>query len=54
MPAGRGGVMPTNHRLSEYDKKRIEEMNKANPAVFWILFFLIFGGLTLYFFLNSG
>lgn len=44
----------TNYRLSEYDKKRQEELNSANPAVFWIIFFIIAAGLALYFGYQAG
>lgn len=44
----------TDHRLSDYDRERQEELQRANPAFFWIAFFAIFVGLTVYFGLNSG
>lgn len=50
---GRGGVM-TNYRLSEYDKKRQDELNSANPAAFWIVFFIIAAALALYFGTQAG
>jgi hypothetical protein len=50
---GRGGVM-TNYRLSEYDKKKIEEDRQANLAGFWIIFFIIAAGLALYFGTQAG
>lgn len=53
MAPGRGGVM-TNYRLSDYDKKRLDEQNRANLPAFWIVYFVVFGGLALYFLMNSG
>lgn len=44
----------TDHRLSEYDKKRLDELNSANPAAFWIIFFIIAAGLALYFGMQAG
>jgi hypothetical protein len=36
------------HRLSEYDRKRLEEMNSANLPLFWIVYvLLVVGGLLL-------
>ncbi|MEU3522300.1 hypothetical protein AB0E62_00225 [Streptomyces sp. NPDC038707] len=46
--------MPTNYRLDEYDRKRQQELNKANPAAFWIVFFLIAAALSLYFGIKAG
>jgi hypothetical protein len=46
--------MPTNYKLSEYDRKRQEELNNANPAAFWIVFFIIAGVLALYFGTQAG
>ncbi|MFF5471074.1 hypothetical protein [Streptomyces achromogenes] len=46
--------MPTNYRLDEYDKQRQQELNRANPAAFWIIFFLIAAGLALYFGTQAG
>lgn len=46
--------MPTNYRLSEYDRKRQEELNRANPAAFWIVFFIIAAVLALYFGTQAG
>jgi hypothetical protein len=47
MAPGRGGVM-TNHRLSEYDRQRLEEMNRANAPFFWIGYaVVVFGGMWL-------
>lgn len=44
---GRGGVM-TERRLSEYDKKKLDEMNSANLPVFWVLYFAVaIGGMWL-------
>jgi hypothetical protein len=35
----------TNYRLSEYDRKRQEELNSANAPFFWIAFAVaVFGG----------
>lgn len=50
---GRGGVM-TDHRLSEYDKKRLDELNSANAPAFWIVFFIIAAGCALYFGMQAG
>lgn len=50
---GRGGVM-TNYRLSDYDRKRQEELNSSNAAAFWIVFFIIAGVLALYFGTQAG
>jgi hypothetical protein len=30
-----------NYRLSEYDRKRQEELNSANVPLFWIVFALL-------------
>jgi hypothetical protein len=54
MAPGRGGVMPTNYRLSEYDKQKLREQNSANLAGFWIVFFIIAAGLALYFGTQAG
>jgi hypothetical protein len=43
-----------NYKLSDYDRKRQEELQRANAPLFWIVFFLIFGGSALYFLANSG
>ena len=43
-----------DHRLSEYDRKRQEELQRANLPAFWIVFFVVFGSLALYFLMNSG
>lgn len=43
----------TNYRLSEYDRKLIEEKKRANLPAFWLVYFVIFGGLALYFFLSG-
>jgi hypothetical protein len=37
------------HRLSEYDKKRLHEMNSANLPAFWIVYVVIVGVLLWYF-----
>ncbi|MET9385279.1 hypothetical protein ABZY09_30460 [Streptomyces sp. NPDC002928] len=38
----------TNYRLSEYDRKRQEELNRANAPAFWLAFpIVVFGGLWL-------
>lgn len=38
----------TEHRLSEYDKKKLDEMNSANAPVFWVLYFgIAVGGMWL-------
>jgi hypothetical protein len=36
------------YRLSDYDRKRLDEMNSANPAAFWLAFpVVVVGGLWL-------
>ncbi len=38
--------MEKNYRLSDYDRARQAELNRANPAAFWLAFpFVVFGGL---------
>jgi hypothetical protein len=38
----------TERRLSEYDKKKLDEMNSANLPVFWVLYFAVaIGGMWL-------
>lgn len=46
--------MPTNYRLSDYDKKRQDELQSANLAGFWIVFTVIAVALSLYFGYASG
>ncbi|MFF3363558.1 hypothetical protein [Streptomyces misionensis] len=46
--------MPTNYRLSDYDKQKLREQNSANAAAFWIVFFIIAAGLALYFGTQAG
>lgn len=44
----------TNYRLSEYDKKRLDELNRANPAGFWLAFAVIAVAALLIFGYASG
>jgi hypothetical protein len=44
----------TNYRLSDYDRKRQQELRSANLAGFWIAFAVIAGSLLLYFGYASG
>lgn len=39
--------MEKNYRLSDYDRARQEELNRANPAVFWLLYPLVVVGAYL-------
>lgn len=37
-----------DHRLSDYDKKRLDEMNSANASAFWLAYpVVVFGGVFL-------
>jgi hypothetical protein len=54
MAPGRGGVMPTNYRLSEYDKKRQEELNSANAPLFWLVYAAVIFVVLGYLFINGG
>lgn len=42
--------MDQRYRLSDYDRRRLEEMRGAgaNLAPFWIIYFLIAGAVVLY------
>lgn len=44
----------TNYRLSEYDRRRQQELNSSNLAIFWIVFAVIAVSLLLYFGYASG
>ncbi|MFF4044986.1 hypothetical protein [Streptomyces sp. NPDC001816] len=36
------------HRLSDYDRQRLDEMNRANPAAFWLAYpVVVVGGMWL-------
>lgn len=38
--------MEKSYRLSEYDRKRQEELNSANAPAFWLAYpIVVFGGL---------
>jgi len=40
--------MEKNYRLSEYDRKRQDELNSASAPVFWLAFpVVVFGGVWL-------
>lgn len=43
-----------NYRLSEYDRKRQEELNRANLPLFWIPFFIVSVALLGYLYVASG
>lgn len=43
-----------NYRLSEYDRKRQEELNRAVLPAFWIPFFVVAFAVLGYLFFASG
>jgi hypothetical protein len=48
MDDGQHNPYRPSHRLSEYDKKRLDEMNRANLPAFWIGYVVVvLGGLWL-------
>jgi fatty acid desaturase len=46
--------MDQRYRLSDYDRRRQEELQRANLAPFWIVFFLIAGAVMLYLMTQPG
>ncbi|MFF9268591.1 hypothetical protein [Streptomyces rochei] len=40
--------MDQRYRLSDYDRRRQEELQRANLPAFWIVFFLIAAAVMLY------
>ena len=43
-----------DYRLSEYDRKRQQELNSAAAPLFWIPFLLVAGAVLSYLFVMSG